>query len=117
MRHTCPTAGAAVANCHHDPSRGLSLSAGHISNNMLSELLEAVLGAAYVDGGIPAVRAVFQRHYTHLLPPPGAVAAAVEAPTAVFGQVDGGGCSGDAGSAGGGLSPGEGGDSMGHTPL
>lgn len=36
------------------------LRAAEISRNMLAELFEAVVGAVFVDGGLPAVRTMYR---------------------------------------------------------
>lgn len=47
--------------------KGEQQSGGDRRQSCLTDALEAVIGAAYIDGGWKAVRKIFSRHFVHLL--------------------------------------------------
>lgn len=44
--------------------KGEQMSGGHDKENNLADVLEAVIGAAYIDGGLEAARLVFMKWFT-----------------------------------------------------
>ena len=46
--------------------RGEALSGGRERESMLADAMEAVLGAAYLDGGMKAVDAIYRRHFAEV---------------------------------------------------
>ncbi|MEM9724150.1 MAG: ribonuclease III [Pseudomonadota bacterium] len=68
---------------HLRMARSESLTGGRRKAALLGDAMEALIAAAYLDGGWPAARAVFERHWRPRIEAQGAEQAPIDAKTAL----------------------------------
>lgn len=83
-KETCAEIAEALSvGAHLRMARSEALSGGRRKAALLGDAMEALIGAVYLDGGLEASRAVFERHWRARLEALGEAAAPIDAKTAL----------------------------------